>query len=290
MLKRILVGYDPDGGDRAPAFFGAAVSRYTGAPVSVVAVHAASAAFAAVGHDLIDSEEERTTKRRLDQLRRELAHSRVRPECVPRPGSEPARELRDAAREFQAGLVVVGSSARGGVVRRLTSSPTAQRLFHDAPCPIAVVPRAWEPGGGLHTIGAAFQDTPEGRDALSTALELGRRSGATVRVIAAVDAPEDVQEMEASLRAAAEAAGRPGDAGVDVDVRVGDAADVLVEASGDVDLLICGSRGAKAVRATLVGTVSGRVASEAYCPVIVLARGIQSGLDAIFADRAGAPA
>jgi len=283
VLKRILVGYDPDDGDRAPALFGAAVSRYTGAPVVVVAVHAASAAFAAVGHNLIDDEEEGQTRRRLEHLRRDLAEGRVRAECFSRPGSEPSRELRDAAREFQAGLVAVGSSARGGL-RRLASSPTAQRLLHDAPCPIAVVPRAWEPGGGLHTIGAAFQDTPEGHDALSTAIELGRRSGARVRPIVAVGAPEDVREAGAAVRAIAEGVD------VDVDVRVGDAAAVLVEASGDVDLLICGSRGARAARAVLVGSVSRRVTAEAHCPVIVLARGIQSGLDAIFKDRAGAPA
>jgi nucleotide-binding universal stress UspA family protein len=289
VLKRILVGFDPEEGDRAPALFGAAVSRYTRAPLVVVAVHAASAAFAAVGHDLVDEEEERQTRRRLDHLRRDLATGRARAECVSRPGSEAARELRDAAREFRAGLIVVGSSARGGL-RRLAASSTAQRLLHDAPCPVAVVPRAWEPGGGLHTIGAAFQDTPEGRDALSAALELGRRSGATVRAIVAVDAPEDVREAGADERAMAEGetgAGRPD---VDVDVRVGDAADVLIEASGDVDLLICGSRGARSVRAVLVGSVSRLVTAEACCPVIVLARGIQSGLDAIFEDREGAPA
>jgi nucleotide-binding universal stress UspA family protein len=289
VLKRILVGYDPDDGDRAPAFFGAAVSRYTGASLAVVAVHSASAAFAPVGHDLIDEEGEGRARRRLDHLRLDLAGQRVQAEVMARPGSEVAHELREAARELGAGLVVVGSSSRGGL-HRLASSPTSQRLLHDAPCPVAVVPRGWEPGGGLHVIGAAFRDTPEGRDALLTALALGRRSGATVRATMAVDAPEDVRSAEATVRATAEGAAERGPADLEVDVRAGDAADVLLEASGDVDLMICGSRGVRGIRAAILGSVSRRVIAEAGCPVIVLARGERSGLDAILDDRAGTPA
>lgn len=289
MVKRILVGWDPDEPGRAPALFGAAVSRYTGAPLTVVVVHAASSAFAAVGHDLINAEGEEQTHRRLDGLKRALAAEfGVRAECMSRPGSDPAKELRRSAREFGAGLVVVGSSARGGL-KRLTSSPTATRLLHEAPCPVAVVPGSWEAGGGLHTIGAAFEDdSAEAQDALMTAMALGRRAGARVRVITAVDAPEDVAGAGTAARAVAEAG--PGPAQVDVDVRVGDPADTLVEASAGMDLLICGSRGVGGMYSRIVGSVSRRVTAEAHCPVIVLARGIQSGLDDIFADRAATPA
>jgi nucleotide-binding universal stress UspA family protein len=67
---------------------------------------------------------------------------------------------------------------------------------------------------------------------------------------------------------------------------VGDAAEFLVAASENVDLLVCGSRGYGPARAVLLGGVSRRVASEAHCPVIVLARGAETGLEALVDEQA----
>ena len=50
----------------------------------------------------------------------------------------------------------------------------------------------------------------------------------------------------------------------------------------------CGSRGYGPAQAVLLGGVSGRVVSEAHCPVMVLARGAQSGLAALVDEAAGA--
>ena len=95
------------------------------------------------------------------------------------------------------------------------------------------------------------------------------------------------------MRAAAERAvadATAGEAGVDVepDVSVGDPADFLIAASERLDLLICGSRGYGPTRAVLLGGVSRRVTTEAHCPVIVLARGASSRLEALVDDDAGA--
>jgi hypothetical protein len=59
--------------------------------------------------------------------------------------------------------------------------------MHGSPCPIAIVPR-WEASGGLHTIGVAYVDTEEGREALRGADALAKRAGATLRVLTAVKA------------------------------------------------------------------------------------------------------
>ena len=69
---------------------------------------------------------------------------------------------------------------------------------------------------------------------------------------------------------------------------VGDPADFLIAASERLDLLICGSRGYGPARAVLLGGVSRRVVSEARCPVIVLARGVETGLDALVDEGAEA--
>ena len=60
--------------------------------------------------------------------------------------------------------------------------------------------------------------------------------------------------------------------------------------SEHLDLLVCGSRGYGPVRAVLLGGVSRRLTAEAHCPVIVLARGVTSSLEALMAESPGAAA
>jgi nucleotide-binding universal stress UspA family protein len=71
---------------------------------------------------------------------------------------------------------------------------------------------------------------------------------------------------------------------------VGDPADFLIAASERLDLLICGSRGYGPARAVLLGGVSRRVATEASCPVIVLARAAETGIEALVDEQVGATA
>lgn len=75
------------------------------------------------------------------------------------------RALHEVAEAQDAGLLAVGSTNRGAIGRVLPRS-TAERLMHGAPCPIAIVPEEWEAGDGLNTIGVAYVDTDEGREAL----------------------------------------------------------------------------------------------------------------------------
>ena len=87
------------------------------------------------------------------------------------------RILGSVSEAEDAGLLVVGSTRRGAVGRVLPGS-TAERLMHGAPCPIAIVPPGWEAGGGLNTIGVAYVDSDEGREALLGGYGLARRAGA----------------------------------------------------------------------------------------------------------------
>ena len=52
----------------------------------------------------------------------------------------------------------------------------------------------------------------------------------------------------------------------------GKAADVLVEATADFDLLVLGSRGYGPLKRVLLGGVSAKVVDEAACPVLVVPR------------------
>jgi nucleotide-binding universal stress UspA family protein len=308
MPKPILVGFDPGRPDNAPLEFGIAASRFTGAPLIVAGVHASSSAFGTAGEGLVEEQlEQEGHGKSVDDLARELREKGIKAECRMLPGTSAARALHEAAEQFRVGLVVVGSTERGKVGRLLAGS-TAERLMHGAPCPVAVIPRSWEPGGGLHMIGVAYVDTPEGHQALEGAVALARRAGAKLRVLSAAKArgmhemhgggdavtqPLTYEDLGSAIRVAAErgvAAATAGATGVEIesDVSVGDPADFLIAASERLDLLICGSRGYGPARAVLLGGVSRRVTSEAQCPVIVLPRGVSSGLEDLVDEQAAA--
>jgi nucleotide-binding universal stress UspA family protein len=287
--------------------FGAAAARFTGAPLIVGSVYGSAEAVSTFGHEIVDEDLESDTGESLDHLERELRSEGTRVETRSLQGTSAPKALHNAAEEFGAGLLVLGSTQRGGVGRLLPGS-TAQRLMHGAPCPIAVVPHGWQPGGGLNTIGVAFVDTPEGREALAGAHALARRAGAKLRVLSAgkphgygktfgggdaLTPATTFEEVGSSIRAKAEqavASATAGDTDVEIepDVSVGDPADFLIAASEYLDLLVCGSRGYGPSRAVLLGGVSRRVAAEARCPVIVLARGTEAGLQDLLDERAGA--
>lgn len=307
MTKPILVGYEAGRGDRAPLEFGLAAAGFTGAPLIVAAVHSSVAGGGDVRAGVVDEELEEGSGETLDHLAEELRQQGIDVDCRSLPGTSAARALHEAAEELGAGLLVVGSTERGGIGRVLPGS-TAQRLMHGAPCPIAVVPRSWQRGDGLRTIGVGYVDTAEGHNALEGALALARRSGAKLRVLsAAKERPATetygggdaltpatrYEDLESALRVSAERAVEAATSGVsdveiEPDVSVGDPADFLIAASEQLDLLICGSRGYGPARAVLLGGVSRRVVSEARCPVIVLARGADTGLEALVDEGAGA--
>jgi nucleotide-binding universal stress UspA family protein len=304
---RILVGYDPKERDRAPVEFALAAARFTGAPVTVASVFADSAMIGQMGHGSMDEELASESGEALDHLSRSLDTAGLRVEFASLGGRSAPSILHEFAESVSADLLVIGagSGRHGGLVR---SGSTADRLIHGAPCPIAVVPTGWERGGAPRTIGAAYVDTPEGREALTGATALARRAGAKLRVIAAVKPREfgrsaggpaghevttfdAVGKAEGAARDAAMALiGDPGDLVVDVDVSAQDAADFLIAASEHIDLLVCGSRGYGPRRAVMLGGVTHRVTREAHCPVIVLTRVTESQLEALIAENAGTTA
>jgi nucleotide-binding universal stress UspA family protein len=307
MAKPILIGYDAVRGDRAPLEFGLAAAGFTGAPVTVAAVHGTDGGLGGAGAGIVEEQRAEGPDDSMVHLADELGQQGVDVDCRWLRGTSAARALHEAAEELGAGLLVVGSTERGGVGRVLPGS-TAERLMHGAPCPLAVVPRSWRRHGGPRVIGVGYVDTAEGHDALDNALALARRARAKLRVLAAakerpvtetygggdpLTPATRYENLAITLRVSAEQAVEAATRGVrdveiEPDVSVGDPADFLITASEHLDLLVCGSRGYGPPRAVLLGGVSRRVVSEACCPVIVLARGVDTGLEALIDERARA--
>jgi len=308
MPSPILVGYDPRKADRAPVRFGAAAARFTGAQLIVGSVFADQKAADRLADGQVDQELAGDAEEPLAQLARELRADGVRAEYRPLAGHSAPATLHRVAEELGAGLLVVGSTDRGELGRVVPGS-TAERLLHGAPCPIAVVPHQWQSGGGLRSLGIAYRDTPEGREALDEGLALAQRAGASVRVISAVKPRTFGREAggrPGQEQTTFDAAGREMDAvseqilnvarrrapelNVEPDVSAQDAAEFVIAASHSVDLLICGSRGYGPKRAVLLGGVSRKVITAAHCPVIVLPRGVSDGLRRLLESPAVATA
>jgi nucleotide-binding universal stress UspA family protein len=225
--------------------FGGVVAAMMGAPLLVADVHA--------GEDDI-------TPLARAQMGEELpsAPPDAEEDDIALGAASAPRALDLAATELGAGLIVVGPGS------------TADRLLNGSPVAVAVVAGDWNANEPPESIAAGFVETREGHAAVRQAHALARRSGATLRVLSVV-------RGEAARPAAEEAAAAatPAEPGVrvDVDVVVGDPADVLLEASREAGLLVCGSRSYGPTPAVLLGSVTRRVTAGAGCPVVVLARG-----------------
>jgi nucleotide-binding universal stress UspA family protein len=297
----ILVGYDPRTRDRAPVRFGVAAARFTGAPLIVACICGSR-----VG--VLDEALAGGAGEALEELEAELLAEGVSAQFRELQGLSAARSLHEAAEAEGAGMLVVGSAERG-VLGRVAPGSTAQRLMHGAPCPLALVPGGWQPREAIRTIGVAYVDTEEAREALRGAHALAARAGAKLRVITVhtqhlgmyaetearktIRPAKTVDQVEGEHRVRAERALQAAiaDLGDEIPVEVDavaedDPAEVLIRVSEHLDLLVCGSRGYGPVRAVLLGGVSRRVAAEARCPVIVLPRGVGASLEALLAETA----
>jgi nucleotide-binding universal stress UspA family protein len=294
MPAPVIAAFDPVALDRAPVRLAAALAGFTGAPLLVASVFAGDALVdrLAAGQLADDPLAERSDV--LQKAVRMLRGGGVDADALELGATSAARGLSLAAEEVGAGLVVIGSAARGRPGRALAGS-TAQRLLDGCPCAVALAPLDWDGGTRWETLGAAFVDSADGRDAVHAAHALARRAGAVLRVVAAVhprawmvrDVSYDA--VGAELRTAAESAAEAAVAGlvgapVDVDVTVAEAADVLAGVSADVDLLVCGSRGYGPAPAALLGGVTRRLVEAASCPVLVVAHGAVVRVEALVAD------
>jgi nucleotide-binding universal stress UspA family protein len=273
----ILVAYSPKAGDRGPINFAEAAARATGAPLVVVAAGAG-------GDDA------------AGRLRSELG---LADDVDVRPvDGSPARAITEVIEELRPGLVVVGSTHRGGIGRVMASS-TAEKVIHGCAAPVAVVPHQHEmPSGGVRLIAAGFEATDEGRTALRVAAALALATGAKLLATMVLD-PKHAEDQAPGLLArtthdqslsenrhtrdrlvsqdALEAAIAELATGVETepDVLYQEPLEGLQAASQRADLLVVGPRAYGPMHSVMLGGVSRKLIASAACPVLVLPRGME---------------
>jgi len=286
MYSDIIIGFDGSAPGRDALALGRRLALVTGASATVVCVHPYQAHTADVTADAaVELSWRRGAERILDEARRTMDDV---PDVSFRTKAEtsPARALRDAALEVAAGVIVVGSTRRQGLARRLGT--TAERIASATPCAIAVAPAGYAgsaPRSAAGVVGAAVDGGRETERVARTAGRIARDANARLRLLIAVESDESEGARFASdprsprriavRRAADRALERAANAaGPDVDVQrrvvEGAPATMLVAESAGLDLLVVGSRGRGGVTGTVIGSVSRACLHHAPCPVAVV--------------------
>lgn len=291
-IAPVIAAFAPSVSSREPVEFALAASEVTGGPLIIVHVHRGGPVVTWFGGDVEDSVGD--DRSALSRLRQDLERRRVDARFEVVEERTIGGGLLKAVEQFKPQLIVLGSSTRGSVGTVLLGG-TAERVIHDAKCPVAVVPHGYRrPDQGVRIIGAAFSTSDEGREALEAAATMARRGRVGLRAITVLEGDmeqhgglmaeqhHDADPREAGAvrkRMGAEAALRDAvaevaaDLEVDVDVLAQDPAEALIAASRHVDLLVMGSRARGAKRSVVLGSVSRQVAGGAACPVLILPKG-----------------
>jgi nucleotide-binding universal stress UspA family protein len=283
-ISRIAVGIDgfPEGQDAAA--LGAAIARMTGAEVMLVAVHSAPLfPVPEWNWRSLRKEAERT----LGDVRRAFAPGA---RTVAETDLSIPRALQRVVRRAHSDLLVLGSSRQAPDGRVRIGKRTRQLLCHFE-CPLAIAPRGMhsEPDIQIKRIGVGYDGGPESEAALELAGSMAR-PGAELRVRAVVDdrvpvflrsalgglvatkwtdtIAEEQQRLHEQALAAAEATG----ATVNVEVLRGRPADALLALSGEVDLLVIGSRRWGPTARVLLGSTGEALLQDAACPVLAVPR------------------
>jgi nucleotide-binding universal stress UspA family protein len=201
----------------------------------------------------------------------------------------PAAGLHALAEREAAALVAIGSSHRS-TIGRIVVGGTGERLLSGASAPVTVAPAGYAAAARrIEIVGCAFDGSPESRRALAWAAELARSASARLRVLSvyertlpaslAVGGGLATASINDVLRRQREEELARAMAGLDASIEAnetlldGDARELLTRESGQLDLLVVGSRGYGPLRAVLLGSVSSALVRSAQSPLVVVPRG-----------------
>ncbi len=286
LITRIAAGIDgfPEGRDAAA--LGHSLAEATGAELMLVAVHSAA---------LLPTPPALSYRslRRQSELELREARDSVAPgaRTLTATDHSVSRALHHVVQRHHGDLLVVGSSRRGpeGLVQ--IGKRTRQLLCHFE-CALAVAPRGLhtKSNRGLRHIGVGYDGSPESESALALAVSIAAGAAANLHVQAVVDDRVPVfarsalsgvvevewdetirTEMDETHTRAVEAGERLG-AQLDVGVARGRPADVLLELSQDLDLLVIGSRHWGPAARVLLGSTGEAIMHDAACAVLAVPR------------------
>lgn len=184
----------------------------------------------------------------------------------------PAGALTDAAEEWGADLIVLGTRGQGGF-RRLLLGSVAEQVVRHAPCPVLTLGRAAFADSARQNGIAVAVELTEGDDpALDAAESLADAFGVPLTAVHVVTDESARTEAEKRLAGLRKIRQRPE---LRCEVLHDDDPIEAVVAFAErtkPELLVVATHGRTGLRRTLLGSVSEHVVREAPCPVLTVRR------------------
>jgi nucleotide-binding universal stress UspA family protein len=304
----IVVGVERSERSRDALALARTLARASGTRLILVAVYPLDGRSARVGRDAYANSLADDAQATLEWAARPLAGVHAELRAV--PGTSVSRGLQHVAADEGALAIVVGPSDRGSV-GRVVPGTVGARLLHGAPCPVAVAASGYWGSAiaPIRRIGVGYVGASEADEALNAAVGLATCTGAAIRVLsvlepAAITAAvpmglayterEDDERVSLTHRLHQVIDRAAASVEVSGDVVDGYADDELARLSGEVDILVCGSRGHGPLGGVMLGSVSAGVLRKARCPVLIVPRGAHDGFATLrartTADRMSLPA
>ncbi|WP_433038773.1 universal stress protein [Actinomycetospora sp. CA-053990] len=176
----------------------------------------------------------------------------------------------------QAPLLVLGAPGAGSVA--MSAGRAGTHVSTHAACPVVVVPPkwagSWSPTPSLRPVVVGVDDSDGGARALWFAAEAAVRLGVDLLAVAAenrfrIASPDGPEREPLPSRLAICRTSHPG---LSMRFRVVEAgaAEALVRAARDAQLVVVGSRGRGTAAGALLGSTSQDLLRESPCPVVVL--------------------
>jgi nucleotide-binding universal stress UspA family protein len=201
----------------------------------------------------------------------------------------PGSRIVEAAADWKADVVVVGTHGRTGLNRVLVGS-VAEQVLQLAPCPVITVrplPRVWAPGRPLARLVYPTDFSPPARRAWPWARAVAEASGAEIDLVHVMMEPVPDRHVDPAFVArAAEAIRRDAQKAVDqflagcgfpreritVELTTGVEADQIARRAEarQADLIVMGTHGRTGVLRLALGSVTRRLLHAAPCAVLTV--------------------
>ncbi len=291
----IVVGYPPDGRDRAVTSLAAMLARTTGEDLVVCVVVPAPWI---PGVARIDAEYQAylddAARRALDQAGADLPSDIRSAYTMHRARSAPSGLLEVAA-EHDATLIVLGSST-SGMLGHIAFGSVTNRLLHSSEYPVAIATRGFHcaPDARVTRVTVAYGGSEQADDLVFAAATVASRMAASVRLASfAVTPPppytagvgrladdarvaEWVAGMEAAAQKVTQRVKEVHPAPPPLDVVIGhgeDWGDALYHIDwDDGDILLVGSSAVAPVARVFLGSRSSKIVRHSPVPVVVVPR------------------
>ncbi len=276
MFEKVLIGVDGRSGGRDAIAFASALA---GPAAELTLAHVDSGAVLP-SHAINPGLLLEGRKASDDLLELERSAAGVSAKLLSIASGSPGAGLHEQAEMEHADLLVVGSCSHGTLGRAMLGDDTRAAL-NGAPCAVAIASVGYaDSPTPIAKIGVAYNGSSESAAALTAARELSRSTGAAVHALEVVSiptvaytgivAPAIGESIDLMLQEATSRMDKlPDVAGRAV---YGLPGEELASFSGEVDLLIVGSRGYGPVKRLVLGSTSNFLERHARCPLLVLPR------------------